>query len=105
MLLLDEPTAGIAQREVEALGGVISDIARELRASLLLVEHDMPLVMALSDRIVCMSAGAVIAEGTPEEIRHDPVVVAAYLGTDERAIERSDTGSARPLARSSRRPS
>jgi ABC-type branched-subunit amino acid transport system ATPase component len=56
---------------------------------MLVIEHDMPLVMAISDRIVCLEAGAVIAAGPPDAVRHDPRVVASYLGTDERAIARS----------------
>jgi ABC-type branched-subunit amino acid transport system ATPase component len=94
LLLLDEPTGGVAQREVEAFGAVIQDVRRQLNASVLLIEHDMPLVMSLCDRIVCMTAGSVIAEGPPEAIRHDPAVIAAYLGTDQRAIERSDVAGA-----------
>jgi ABC-type branched-subunit amino acid transport system ATPase component/ABC-type branched-subunit amino acid transport system permease subunit len=89
VLLLDEPTAGVAQREAEAFGPLIQQIRTELDATVLLIEHDMPLVMALSDRIYCLSAGAVIAEGPPKAIRRDPLVIASYLGTDERAIRRS----------------
>jgi len=96
LLLLDEPTGGVAQREVEAFGTVIKQVQEQLEASILLIEHDMPLVMSLSDRIVCMSSGAVIAEGSPEQIRHNPDVIAAYLGTDERAIERSDALAGAP---------
>ena len=89
VLLLDEPTAGVAQREAEAFGPLIQEIRTELDATVLLIEHDMPLVMALSDRIYCLSAGAVVAEGPPKVIRRDPRVIASYLGTDERAIRRS----------------
>jgi ABC-type branched-subunit amino acid transport system ATPase component len=89
VLLLDEPTGGVAQREAEAFGPLIVRIRRELGASMLLIEHDMPLIMSISDRVYCLEAGAVIAEGTPEEVRADPLVIASYLGTDERAIERS----------------
>jgi ABC-type branched-subunit amino acid transport system ATPase component len=90
-MLLDEPTAGIAQRETEAFGPLIDQVKNELGATMILIEHDMPLVMALSDRIYCMSAGRVIAEGAPEQMRTDPAVISAYLGTDDRAISRSDT--------------
>jgi ABC-type branched-subunit amino acid transport system ATPase component/ABC-type branched-subunit amino acid transport system permease subunit len=91
VLCLDEPTAGVAQRESEAFGPLLLRLREELDASMLLVEHDMPLVMSVSDRITCLEAGRVIAEGTPAEIRDDPMVIASYLGTDEQAIARSGT--------------
>ena len=91
LMLLDEPTAGVAQRETEAFGPLIRLIKEELGASILIIEHDMPMVMSISDRIYCLEAGHVIAEGTPEAIRSNPAVIASYLGTDERAIQRSNT--------------
>jgi ABC-type branched-subunit amino acid transport system ATPase component len=94
VLCLDEPTAGIAQRETEAFGPLMHEIRRELGASMLVIEHDMPLIMSISDRVYCLEAGRVIAAGAPAVVRHDPAVVASYLGTDDRAIERS--GHARP---------
>jgi ABC-type branched-subunit amino acid transport system ATPase component len=97
LLLLDEPTAGVAQREAEAFGPLLRDIRDELDCAVLIVEHDMPLLMGLCDRIYAMVAGGVIAEGTPTEIRENPAVVASYLGADETAILRS--GHA-PLSRS-----
>ncbi|MGI9602386.1 MAG: ATP-binding cassette domain-containing protein, partial [Acidimicrobiales bacterium] len=93
ILLLDEPTAGVAQKETEAFGPLIRSIQSELGAPVLVIEHDMPMVMAISDRIYCLEAGAVIAHGTPDEVRHDEAVIASYLGTDERAIQRSNTES------------
>jgi ABC-type branched-subunit amino acid transport system ATPase component len=90
LLCLDEPTAGIAQRETEAFGPLITEIRRELGASMLVIEHDMPLIMSISDRVYCLEAGRIIAEGTPDAVRNDPMVIASYLGTDERAIARSD---------------
>ncbi|UDY34906.1 ABC transporter permease subunit [Dermatobacter hominis] len=89
VMCLDEPTAGVAQRETEAFGPLILELRRELDASVLVIEHDMPLITGISDRIVCMEAGRVIAEGTPHAVRNDPLVVASYLGTDARSIERS----------------
>lgn len=91
LLLLDEPTAGVAQKETEAFGPLIESIRKELGASILIIEHDMPMVMAISDRIYCLEAGCVIAEGEPSAIRTNPAVIASYLGTDERAIARSDS--------------
>ena len=89
VLCLDEPTAGVAQRETEAFGPLILELRRELGASILVIEHDMPLIMSISDRVYCLEAGAVIAEGTPANVRTDPAVIASYLGTDPRAIARS----------------
>jgi len=89
LILLDEPTAGIAQREVEAFPPLLRRIRDDLDCSILIVEHDMPMLMNLCDRVYAMDVGRVIAVGTPEEIRANPVVVSSYLGTDERAIGRS----------------
>ncbi len=89
LLLLDEPTAGVAQREAEAFTPLLRRIRDELDCAVLIVEHDMPLLMGLCDRVFAMEAGRVIAQGTPEEIRHNPLVIASYLGTEEAAISRS----------------
>jgi ABC-type branched-subunit amino acid transport system ATPase component/ABC-type branched-subunit amino acid transport system permease subunit len=91
VLCLDEPTAGLAQRETEAFGPLIVTVRRQLDASVLLIEHDMPLIMGISDRVYCLEAGRVIAEGHPTAVRDNPRVIASYLGTDERAINRSGT--------------
>jgi ABC-type branched-subunit amino acid transport system ATPase component len=91
ILLLDEPTAGVAQREAEAFGPLLREIRNELDCAVLIVEHDMPLLMGLCDRIYALETGTVIAEGTAEEIRNDPRVVSSYLGTEESAISRSGT--------------
>jgi ABC-type branched-subunit amino acid transport system ATPase component len=89
LLLLDEPTAGVAQRDAEAFGPLLRRIRDELDCSVLIVEHDMPLLMGLCDRVYAMDLGRVIAVGSPEEIRSHPDVIASYLGTGEVAIARS----------------
>jgi ABC-type branched-subunit amino acid transport system ATPase component len=106
LLLLDEPTAGVAQREAEAFGPLVSSLRRELDATVVIIEHDIPLVSAMSDRLYCLALGEVIAEGTPDEVRTNPAVVSAYLGTDERAIVRSGVAAAaaNPTDKPPRRP-
>ena len=90
MILLDEPSSGIAQRETEALGPLLLRIRDTSGASLVVIEHDMPLVTSVADRLVAMDQGRVIAEGDPpDEVLHDPGVIASYLGTTEQAIARS----------------
>jgi ABC-type branched-subunit amino acid transport system ATPase component len=89
VLLLDEPTAGVAQRDAEAFGPLVRSVAAELGASALVIEHDMPLIMAMSDRVYCLEVGTVIACGPPRAVRDDPRVIASYLGTDAAAIDRS----------------
>ena len=91
LMMLDEPTAGVAQKETEAFGPLIKAIQKDLGCAVLIIEHDMPMVMSISDRIYCLEAGTVIAEGTPDGVRADAAVIASYLGTDERAIQRSGT--------------
>ena len=91
VLLLDEPTGGLSQRETEEFGPLIKQVQTELDAAMVVIEHDVPLVMSISDRMYCLEAGSVISVGTPAELRADPAVIASYLGTDERAIRRSLT--------------
>jgi branched-chain amino acid transport system ATP-binding protein len=81
VLLLDEPSSGIAQRETEELGPLLRRIRDELRCSVLIIEHDMPLISTLADRMLCLDLGRVIANGTPEQVLRNPAVVESYLGT------------------------
>jgi ABC-type branched-subunit amino acid transport system ATPase component/ABC-type branched-subunit amino acid transport system permease subunit len=90
VICLDEPTSGVAQREAEAFGPLILRVQQELDATLIVVEHDLPLILSISNRIYCLEAGEVIVEGAPEDVRTNPRVVASYLGRDERAIQRSN---------------
>ncbi len=89
VLLLDEPAAGIAQREVEALQQVLLQVRDETGASLAVIEHDIPLLSGISDSLVCLHLGRVIAHGTPEAVLREDAVVASYLGTDSATIARS----------------
>jgi branched-chain amino acid transport system ATP-binding protein len=81
VLLLDEPSAGIAQREAEALGPVLRQVQRHLQCSILIIEHDMPLMRSLADRLVAMDTGRVLIDGNPDVVLADPRVVASYLGS------------------------
>src|SRR4029077_16624432 len=91
VLLLDEPTAGIAQAEVASYRPIFREVRDLLGATIIVIEHDMPLIMELADRIYVLSAGRVISEGPPSVVRNDPAGVAAYIGTDEQFIEWQST--------------
>ena len=89
VILLDEPTSGIAQREVEALAPVIRRLRDEMGASLVIVEHDIPFVSGVSDRLLALEQGQVIVTGPPADVLAHPDVIESYLGTSGAAITRS----------------
>jgi ABC-type branched-subunit amino acid transport system ATPase component/branched-subunit amino acid ABC-type transport system permease component len=109
VLLLDEPSSGIAQRETEALGPLLLDIRDKTGAALVVIEHDMPLICGVSDELIALELGAVIARGEPNEVINDPRVVEGYLGGTEEVIFRSgkdrspDRGTAGSATKTRRR--
>ncbi len=91
VVLFDEPSAGIAQREAEALGPLLRRVQRETGCSMVVIEHDMALLTSLCDELVALELGSVIARGKPDEVLSHPHVIASYLGTDEAVVQRSGT--------------
>ncbi len=89
LLLLDEPSSGLAQAETEALGPALLRIVRETGCGMLVIEHDLPLITSISDRLVAMELGVVLTTGTPSEVTTDPRVLASYLAASADVIERS----------------
>jgi branched-chain amino acid transport system ATP-binding protein len=94
VLLLDEPSSGIAQREAEALAPLLRRVRDTLGATLLVIEHDLPLLTSIADRMIALDLGEVIAEGIPADVVRHPSVIASYLGTTESTVARSGAQTA-----------
>jgi ABC-type branched-subunit amino acid transport system ATPase component len=91
VLLLDEPSSGVAQRETEALGPLLKDMQRATQCSIVIIEHDMPLISFVSDEIIALDLGRMVTRGSPSAVLSDARVVASYLGDDAGVIQRSGT--------------
>jgi ABC-type branched-subunit amino acid transport system ATPase component len=97
LLLLDEPTAGIAQREAEAFIPLLRRLHQVADTTIVLVEHDVPLVFALCSTVVVMELGRMVAAGPPEAVRADPRALAAYLGASDEALFASGPAVTTPI--------
>src|SRR3954447_9108876 len=98
LLLLDEPTAGIAQREAEAFGPLLRRLHELTGATIILVEHDVPLAASLCDRLVVLEAGKCVSIGPTQEVLRDPAAIEAYLGAPPEALQRTGRGPVRRAA-------
>jgi branched-chain amino acid transport system ATP-binding protein len=94
VLLLDEPSSGLAQAETEELGPVITRIVRQTGCAAIVIEHDLPLITSVSHRLVAMELGAVVVDGTPTDVVNDKRVLGSYLAASEGVLARSDSRAA-----------
>jgi len=93
VLLLDEPAAGLTEAETAELAHLVKRLAADWGMAVLLVEHDINFVMSICDQIVVLDFGKKISEGTPDVVRNDPIVISAYLGTDDPTTDESTAGA------------
>ena len=98
VVLLDEPSSGLAQAEAESLAPLLLRLVRETGSGMLVIEHDLPLISSIADRLVVMDLGGVLADGRPDEVLADPRVVEAYLAATDEVIQRSDLRRVRARA-------
>ncbi|WP_263081681.1 ATP-binding cassette domain-containing protein [Endozoicomonas sp. Mp262] len=94
LLCLDEPAAGLNPQETEVLSETLVKLKNQHQLSIILIEHDMSMVMGVSEKIIVLDHGVVIAEGSPDTIKNNPRVIEAYLGTNSEEVEESSYGSA-----------
>jgi branched-chain amino acid transport system ATP-binding protein len=89
VLMLDEPSGGVAQKETEALGPLLLRVVEHTGCSVLVIEHDMPLLKVICDEMIALELGGIIAQGVSDDVLNHPAVIESYLGTDDSAINRS----------------
>jgi branched-chain amino acid transport system ATP-binding protein len=97
VVLFDEPSSGIAQKEAEALGPLLASVRDRLGCAIVLIEHDMPVLLGVAERLYALETGRVVASGAPQDVIAHPEVVRSYLGDEPSAIKRSGTTTPRRM--------